>query len=712
VPVFLWLLGAAALATAPNTVVAQWPGEIRGRILDSVTGSAVAGADVTLLPAAISLIGDSGGAFHLQGLNPGTYTITVGALGYSTESLDVDVRDGVVRDIIVALSPAALVIEGVRAFVDGSRAGTTIVTADRIRALPARTVADILRFVPGVLVSSTSPGGPETPSIRGSSADAVLVLVDGVPINDPITGEADLSTLPSAGVASVTVLAGAHSARFGARAGAGAILVRTGSSERGSSVAADVGSLRSWGGEGIASRPAGSGRLDGIATYRRQEGSFEFDVPPELGGGAGTMRNADSRRWTGRLSWATTEETPSRTLGASLEHVARGLPGRSFAPSPTARQTLTQARFYGSGEHLTEEGRAATRFSGYAQYYDTDFSDPAPPFGVSFEDATQLFAVGADGNQTRSFGFGNVAAGVTGRLARIESTVLDSEGRFDRSDFGTWFSTSINDGPAGTSWTATVRVDRSDLPRSWFVSHDIGMRFDIGRFRIQAGHKSSFSPPTLGDQFFREGGGVEPNPDLAAERVPSEWTGGVETDLRLGTALVSLGAEAYDGDVDGMILWQPDFRFVWSPRNRDVMRRGVDLRTRVRLPGRGVEAWADGSVHRTTYDRQNSDDVQVAYRPRYLAGFGASLSHASWSVLVQTTYTGARYPVPNAVNELPGFWATDVASRRSWLLGSSRLEAQIEVERLFDQKDALIFAFPHPGRTVRLTFRVGTGAPS
>src|SRR5690606_40164290 len=85
----------------------------------------------------------------------------------------------------------------------------------------ARTAGDVIRAVPGAVVRATSPGGPQTVSIRGSGEDAVLVLVDGVPLNDPVTGEADLSTVPAGAIESVAVLPGAQSARYGARAEAG-----------------------------------------------------------------------------------------------------------------------------------------------------------------------------------------------------------------------------------------------------------------------------------------------------------------------------------------------------------------------------------------------------------------------------------------------------------------------------------------------------------
>ena len=44
----------------------------------------------------------------------------------------------------------------------------------------------------------------------------------------------------------------------------------------------------------------------------------------------------------------------------------------------------------------------------------------------------------------------------------------------------------------------------------------------------------------------------------------------------VGRIPVRLGASVFRGDIDGMIAWAPDYRFVWSPRNVDVRRRGVE----------------------------------------------------------------------------------------------------------------------------------------
>ena len=60
----------------------------------------------------------------------------------------------------------------------------TVITADDLEALQAKTVLDALRYVPGLdVIQSGSRGTNTTVFIRGSESDHVLVLIDGVEVN-------------------------------------------------------------------------------------------------------------------------------------------------------------------------------------------------------------------------------------------------------------------------------------------------------------------------------------------------------------------------------------------------------------------------------------------------------------------------------------------------------------------------------------------------
>ncbi|MGB2990629.1 MAG: TonB-dependent receptor, partial [Candidatus Zixiibacteriota bacterium] len=107
---------------------------------------------------------------------------------------------------------------------------TSVETLDKqqIRRMQARTLAEVIENVSGVFVQgSGGAGGSGQVSIRGSSPEHVLVLVDGHKINPSGSGVADLNTIPLEMVERVEILKGGQSARWGADALGGVINVVT-----------------------------------------------------------------------------------------------------------------------------------------------------------------------------------------------------------------------------------------------------------------------------------------------------------------------------------------------------------------------------------------------------------------------------------------------------------------------------------------------------
>lgn len=704
---FSYLAGALALLATTSDVGAQFPGELRGDVVDVLSGRPVASAVVRIAGASATV--EAAGGFHLRGLEPGSHLLAVTAAGYLAAERNVLVENGTVTDVRIELVPDVVELEGMVARVDAAPTGVRTLSGLELRAVPAQTVGEIAATLPGVTIDSRGPGAPEVPSIRGSGGDAVLVLVDGVPINDPVTGEADLSTLPAAAVSAIHVLPGGRSARFGARAEGGVILIETGGSERsGASFGAAVGSLGRRALDGSWRGPLWSGALSLAAGLDRLEGRFDFQVPIEAGGGRATRENAHADGEHARAAWTMERDRSSLQIGISGERLERGLPGRSFAPSDAGEQELERLRASGSWDWSPDEPWSFGA-DAYLVAQTMEHRDPAPPFGDPFDDETTLRGAGSEMRlSVRPSPALRLATGLDVAHLRVRSSQLaDGTGTVRRTDVGAWLSVS-REMPSGVFLSATGRLDRSGLPARLYASHDLGIGWAGGSgVRTRLAHRSSFSPPTLGDQFFREGVGVEPNPDLHAERVPSEWAGSLGWEGELAGLVVDAETEAYLGDIQGMIVWLPDFRFVWSPRNHDVRRRGLELTARVRQAGSGWDIRGHAAWNRTTYDRPGLDDAQVVYRPELSGGGVVSWSGARWSASASTQLVGARYPVPNRVNRLPPFWTTDVALSRRWETALGPLAIGVSVDRVFDNEDSLIFAYPEPGRTVRLSARLG-----
>jgi outer membrane receptor protein involved in Fe transport len=114
-------------------------------------------------------------------------------------------------------------------------ASVTVITADDIKHSPYVTLDDVLRQVPSFSLfrrSSSLVGHPTTQgvSLRGigpSGASRALVLVDGLPINDPFGGWVPWSRVPLLSVEQIEVVRGGGSALWGNGALGGVINVIT-----------------------------------------------------------------------------------------------------------------------------------------------------------------------------------------------------------------------------------------------------------------------------------------------------------------------------------------------------------------------------------------------------------------------------------------------------------------------------------------------------
>ena len=659
-------------------------------------------------PAGRSTLSDAAGRFELSGLEPGRHELTARHVAYAPVRRSVEVENGRRATVLLALEPLPVPLGGLRVEVAAAE-GRRVVAGDPGTA-GARTAADLVRALPGVAVTREGPSGPETVSVRAGGAGAVLVLLDGVPVNDPVTGVADLSTVPASGLASATLLPGARAARWGAGAGAGVLLLETRGAGEPTALTAGAGALgRVDGGVRLSGDVAGLAWSAG-ADHARLDGRFDYALPASVGGGAGERRNADASRTSVRAGLEADAAGRLR-VRALHDRQERGLPGRAFAPSPEARQhdARTQLSLGWSGRVGLGEARA----SAWGARRDVRHVDPRPPAGPPYDDATRADAWGVDAELRRGLAAAvELALGLDVDGQEVDADALTAPR--SRTDGAARVGLSVGPlhAPGEPSLRATGRLHRDGRGGAWRGSHELAVAARLGTVAFDLAHRSAWTPPALADLFFRDGVAVEPNPDLAPERVPSEVEAGLRATWDAEWGTLRAGASAYRGDVDGMVVWAPDYRFVWSPRNVDVRRRGLEAWGEARLdravPG-SLLVEASWSRARAVAAGAADPDLQLPYRPRHAATLAASWSGSAGGLSLEGRYTGLRHTAPTRVNTLPGFWAWDATARRTWCIAAWRVETRLRVERLLDSRDALVFGFPHPGRT--LAVEVAVEAP-
>ncbi|MFQ5876282.1 MAG: TonB-dependent receptor [Acidobacteriota bacterium] len=211
--------------------------------------------------------------------------------------------------------------------------------AGRITTLP-----ELLREAVGVQIKSLG-GAFATVSIRGSSAEQVVVYLDGVPLNRALGGAVNLNDLPLGQVESIQIYRGTTPASLSSASIGGAVLIRTRRAREKRSATASVGFGSFDTGEltGFVSGTAGHADLSIGFDALRTDGDFTFrdnNGTPFTAADDGDSRrtNNDRRRLhlTGRASFALGRRA-RLDLSTDLLGAENGVPGLDARQSEHAR---------------------------------------------------------------------------------------------------------------------------------------------------------------------------------------------------------------------------------------------------------------------------------------------------------------------------------------------------------------------------------------
>lgn len=112
-----------------------------------------------------------------------------------------------------------------------SRTGRNIlvIKGERFAQLPVNSIDELLRYLPGIEVQARGPMGAQSDIVlRGGTFQQVLIIIDGVRVNDPNTGHfTTYIPISPAEIERIEILKGAASAIYGSEAVGGVINIIT-----------------------------------------------------------------------------------------------------------------------------------------------------------------------------------------------------------------------------------------------------------------------------------------------------------------------------------------------------------------------------------------------------------------------------------------------------------------------------------------------------
>jgi len=134
-----------------------------------------------------------------------------------------------------------IVVSGEMTDIDDTAISDTI-TAEEIKATNSRTVAEALKFAPGVVITRGRKNEPEI-SVHGFSQEKTLFLIDGIPYYETYYGKLNLDQIPTEMISKIEVTKNAPSVLYGPNAQIAVvnIVTKQGSAAPSFNFRADVG---------------------------------------------------------------------------------------------------------------------------------------------------------------------------------------------------------------------------------------------------------------------------------------------------------------------------------------------------------------------------------------------------------------------------------------------------------------------------------------
>ena len=554
----------------------------------------------------------------------------------------------------------------------------TVIGADEIERSKATSVADYLRTVPGLdVVQSGGVGTVTSLFLRGTNSTQALVLVDGVKLNSPFFGGADISSLSTANLERVEIVRGPFSALWGSEAIGGVV---------------QLVSRRDAGEKGFEGRVTGAlgdgAAMQGTADVAARTGAFTFTGGFRRATADGTLPNEffAVTNLSGGVEVALGDGSHAGVV-LRRDSGVTGIPFAGGVATPY-RKTTAEATTLAVPVFFALDAKTSVEASFLASRDQPTYSDRADPFGYT---ASETDARRVGGRLVVSHEFGANRLSVGSDYERTSVRSADSYGvSLDGETTGT-FSLFAED---------RLSLDHDRLVVTGGLRRDANSAFGAAwsprgtvvylvtpALKLRAAAGTAFRSPTTGELYYPFSG----NPDLKPERSTSVETG-VEVAIVRG---LWFETTLFRNDIRDLIQYDPQ-----SFTNENVGRartQGVETVLRGDL-GRGF-------IARASYTFLDATDLETGLpllrRPKNTVAATVGRSFASGASAELTgTWVGSRLDGDatdfTKIVEMPAYLRVDVSATLPRFFGT--VSPWVRVTNLLGASYAEVSGFPAPGR--------------
>jgi vitamin B12 transporter len=546
-------------------------------------------------------------------------------------------------------------------------AATTVIGREEIERRQARYLTDLLRTVPGFAISHTGVVGSQTQvRVRGSEANHVLVLIDGVRANDPATGdEFRWEHLTTGNIERVEIVRGAQSSLWGSDAVAAVVHVITRGSGENLNAYAEGGSNSTMN-AGASGRTGGDRwSLSGGVEYLDTDGQNISRTGDELDGSDITTASVS----------ASFDATDALTFDAGLRYVdaySQFDPVDFFLTGlPTDGDVATESdNLYANlgGRLETLDGKVVHHLG--VRYFDSDHRNLVDGVedGSAASDRTTAayqadigigenrLALALEHEKTTFQQRGEMVFGDPNQDQEIDTTSVIADYHALAGERFTWLLSARYDDNSDFDSIVTGR-----LALSYRWSETTTFRSSIGK-----GQKN----PTFTERFGFFPGQFVGNPDLKPEKSMS-YDIGIDQQLLDGALLLQATVfyQDLENEINGFVFDPVTFLATAENMEGDSERSGIELAGRWNLS----ERFAIAGSYTYTDSQEPSptgEDVRELRRPRHAGNLSLDFSslNEKWQATLAADYGGTRndiffppFPDPSEIVTLDAYWLVDLA---------------------------------------------------
>jgi vitamin B12 transporter len=552
-----------------------------------------------------------------------------------------------------------------------------------------------------VYIKSYGAGGTATTSIRGTGANHTQLAWNGININSPMLGQADLSLIPAGFLDNVRIYSGGASMGLNCGGIGGIINIETEpdwKSNGNISATIGAGSFNRY--TGMIKARTGNKNFQSVTKIYMQSAENDFRY-------LNNVSNTDpvyERRTNAQVRQTAFLQELYLRKGSSVTSARvwyqmsdRNLPASMLAQQPEKGESQLDEFFraamdYNHYSRTVDYDISASWFSDRLNYFNPDASIDSRNHSNTFIARGEIGYI--PGGKTR------IKFILTNELNLVKSVNYSNQKIRNLSTFIASIRRALVDKVSTYLLVTQILNDRHLLIPDFLSGIDL-KPVDSREYYLRINFARNSKIPSLNDMYWNPGG----NPDLKNE---FSYSGEASWQMK-GTISGSVDWDTeltfFSNDIIDMIQWGPTQFSYWSPSNiARVKTTGLEAGTNLFIKANKFTVKVNGHYTLTSARtiRSGSVDIvsdkQLLYVPQNQFNAGIRLNfrylYSSWI----TSFTGRRFITPDNSQYLPGYILSNFISGVKIKSGRNSLDINFKIDNIFGVNYQAISYYPMPGR--------------